>query len=85
MSSITALSETSVIDADKRRRAVLIVIACTLIGATAQVLIKLGSAHLANTGLIATAIGILGVFDCYYGVNWRGIEFDYCFVRDQCN
>ena len=73
MSSITALSETSVIDADKRRRAVLIVIACTLIGATAQVLIKLGSAHLANTGLIATAIGIFTIPTLFAGYCLYGI------------
>jgi drug/metabolite transporter (DMT)-like permease len=67
------LSETSVIDADKRRRAVFIVVACTLIGALAQVLIKLGAAHLEHTGLIATAIGIFTIpmlfaGYCLYGV-----------------
>jgi len=67
------LSETSVIDAHKRRRAVFIVVVCTLIGALAQVLIKLGAAHLEHTGLIATAIGIFTIPTlfagyCLYGV-----------------
>ncbi len=73
MSSITALSETSVIDADKRRRAVLIVVACTLIGATAQVLIKLGAAHLEHTGLVATAIGIFTIPQLFAGYCLYGI------------
>lgn len=73
MSSVTVLPETSIIDAHKRRRAVLIVVACTLIGAVAQVLIKLGSAHLEHTSLIATAVGIFTVpllFGgyCLYGI-----------------
>ena len=73
MSSVTVLSETSVVDAHKRRRAVFIVVACTLIGALAQVLIKLGAAHLEHTGLIATAIGIFTIPTlfagyCLYGV-----------------
>jgi drug/metabolite transporter (DMT)-like permease len=73
LSSVTVLSETSVIDAHKRRRAVFIVVACTLIGALAQVLIKLGAAHLEHTGLIATAIGIFTIPTlfagyCLYGV-----------------
>jgi len=73
LSSVTVLSETSVIDAHKRRRAVFIVVACTLIGALAQVLIKLGAAHLEHTGLIATALGIFTIPTlfagyCLYGV-----------------
>jgi drug/metabolite transporter (DMT)-like permease len=67
------LSETSVIDADKRRRAVLIVVVCTLIGATAQVLIKMGSAHLAHTDLIATAIGIFTIPTLFAGYCLYGI------------
>jgi len=73
LSSVTVLSETSAIDAHKRRRAVFIVVACTLIGALAQVLIKLGAAHLEHTGLIATALGIFTIPTlfagyCLYGV-----------------
>jgi len=49
------------------------VVACTLIGALAQVLIKLGAARLEHTGLIATAIGIFTIPAlfagyCLYGV-----------------
>jgi drug/metabolite transporter (DMT)-like permease len=73
LSSVTLLSEASLIDAHKRRRAVFIVVACTLIGALAQVLIKLGAAHLEHTGLIATALGIFTIPTlfagyCLYGV-----------------
>jgi len=73
LSSVTVLSETAVIDVHKRRRAVFIVVACTLIGALAQVLIKLGAAHLEHTGLIATALGIFTIPTlfagyCLYGV-----------------
>src|SRR5260370_1048452 len=73
LSSVSVLSETTVIDAHKRRRAVFIVVACTLIGALAQVLIKLGAARLEHTGLIATAIGIFTIPAlfagyCLYGV-----------------
>ena len=73
MSSVSVLPETPVIDAHKRRRAVFIVVACTLIGALAQVLIKLGAARLEHTGLIATAIGIFTIPAlfagyCLYGV-----------------
>jgi drug/metabolite transporter (DMT)-like permease len=73
LSSVTALSETSVVDADKRRRAILIVIACTLIGATAQVLIKLGASHLEHTGLVATAIGIFTIPTLFAGYFLYGI------------
>jgi drug/metabolite transporter (DMT)-like permease len=73
LSSVTALSETSVIDAGKRRRAVLIVIACTLIGATAQVLIKLGASRLEHNGLVATAIGIFTIPTLFAGYFLYGI------------
>ena len=73
MSSVTVLSETTGIDAHKRRRSVFIVVACTLIGAMAQVLIKLGAARLEHTDLISTAIGIFTIPTlfagyCLYGV-----------------
>jgi drug/metabolite transporter (DMT)-like permease len=73
LSSVTVLSETSVIDAHKRRRAVFIVVACTLIGALAQVLIKLGAAHLEHTGLIATALGIFTIPTLFAGYCLYGI------------
>lgn len=73
MSSVTVLSETSVIDAHKRRRAVFIVVFCTLIGALAQVLIKLGAAHLEHPGLIATAVGIFTIPTLFAGYCLYGI------------
>jgi len=73
LSSVSVLSETPVIDVHKRRRAVFIVVACTLIGALAQVLIKLGAARLENTGLIATAIGIFTIPTLFAGYSLYGI------------
>jgi len=67
------LPETPVIDAHKRRRAVFIVVACTLIGALAQVLIKFGSAHLQNAGLITTALGIFTIPTLFAGYCLYGI------------
>ncbi len=73
MSSVSVLPETPVIDAHKRRRAVFIVVACTLIGALAQVLIKFGSAHLQNAGLITTALGIFTIPTLFAGYCLYGI------------
>jgi len=52
---------------------VFIVVACTLIGALAQVLIKLGAAHLEHTGLIATALGIFTIPTLFAGYCLYGI------------
>ncbi len=73
MSSIAAYPEAHVVDAGKRRRAMLIMLACTLIGATAQVLIKIGAKPLEHAGLLATATGIFTIpllfaGYCLYGV-----------------
>ena len=73
LSSVTVLPEVSVIASHKRRRAVFIVVACTLIGALAQVLIKLGAARLEHTGLIATAIGIFTIPTLFAGYCLYGI------------
>src|SRR5260370_30810541 len=73
LSSVSVLSETTVSDAHKRRRAVFIVVACTLIGALAQVLIKLGAARLENTGLIATAGGIFSISPLFSGYFFYGV------------
>ena len=67
MSSITVSPEAHAVEADKRRRAVLIVVACTLIGAAGQVLIKLGASHLSHAGLLATALGILTIPTLFAG------------------
>jgi drug/metabolite transporter (DMT)-like permease len=52
---------------------VFIVVACTLIGALAQVLIKLGATHLEHTGLIATAIGIFTIPTLFAGYSLYGV------------
>jgi drug/metabolite transporter (DMT)-like permease len=66
-------SEPHVIDPAKRRLAIFIVLACTLLVATAQYLIKLGANHLSHAGLLATLIGIFTIPQlfagyCLYGV-----------------
>jgi drug/metabolite transporter (DMT)-like permease len=66
-------SEVHVPDPAKRRLAIFIVLACTLLVATAQYLIKLGANHLSHAGLVATLIGIFTIPQlfagyCLYGV-----------------
>ena len=73
MSSVSISPDAQVVDAHKRRRAVLIVAACTLIGATAQVLIKLGAARLQDSGLLGTAIGIFTIPTLFAGYCLYGI------------
>jgi len=73
LSSVSISPDAPVVDAHKRRRAVLIVVACTLIGATAQVLIKLGAAQLHDSGLLATAIGIFTIPTLFAGYCLYGI------------
>ena len=68
MSSVTTLPEVHVVDADKRRRAVLIVIGCTLIIGAAQYLIKLGANQLAaqqhsvHGGSVSLEAAVMGIF-----------------------
>jgi drug/metabolite transporter (DMT)-like permease len=66
-------SEVHVPDPAKRRTAIFIVLACTLLVAAAQYLIKLGANHLSHAGLLATLIGIFTIPQlfagyCLYGV-----------------
>ena len=82
MSSVTALPEVQVVNADKRRRAALIVIACTLIIGAAQYLIKLGANQLAaqqlsgHAGSVSLQAAVMGIFTnpaifggyCLYGI-----------------
>ena len=82
MSSVTTLPEVQVVDAEKRRRAVLIVIGCTLIIGAAQYLIKLGANQLAaeqhsvHGGSVSLEAAVMGIFTnpaifsgyCLYGV-----------------
>ena len=59
--------------ADQRKKALFIVVGCTLIGASAQVLIKSGANHLTHSGFFGAILGILTnplLFSgyCLYGV-----------------
>jgi len=70
------------VDAEKRRRAALIVIACTLIIGAAQYLIKLGANQLAaqqhsvHSGSVSLQAAVMGIFTnpaifsgyCLYGI-----------------
>lgn len=65
--------EVHAVDPAKRRMAIVIVLACTLLVAIGQYLIKLGANRLAHAGLLATAIGIFTIPQlfagyCLYGV-----------------
>jgi len=73
LSSTTALPPAHAVTPEQRRRAVLTVVACTLIGAAGQVLIKQGGAHVQHAGLIATAIGIVTVPTLFAGYCLYGI------------
>lgn len=69
----TSAPEPHIIDPAKRRTAIFIVLACTLLVAIAQYLIKLGANHLSHAGLLATTIGIFTIPQlfagyCLYGV-----------------
>jgi multidrug transporter EmrE-like cation transporter len=82
LSSVTAVPELQIVDADKRRRAALIVIACTLIIGAAQYLIKLGANQLAaqqlsgHAGSVSLQAAVMGIFTnpaifggyCLYGI-----------------
>ncbi len=57
----------------QRRRAVLIVISCTLIVAVAQYLIKLGANQLTHAGLLATTIGIFTIPPLFAGYALYGL------------
>jgi drug/metabolite transporter (DMT)-like permease len=73
LSSITVSPDAHAVALDKRRKAVFIMIACTLIGAAAQVLIKIGAAHLEHAGLLATAIGIFTIPTLFFGYSLYGV------------
>jgi multidrug transporter EmrE-like cation transporter len=69
----TAAPEAHVPDPAKRKLAIFIVLACTLLVAIGQYLIKLGANHLSHAGLVATMIGIFTIPQlfagyCLYGV-----------------
>jgi hypothetical protein len=76
LSPATILPEANVVDAANRRRAVLIVVVCTLIIPAAQYLIKLGANQLAaqklalhQTGSVSLVAAMMGIF--YESYNFR--------------
>ena len=69
----TSAPEAHVPDPAKRKLAIFIVLACTLLVAIGQYLIKLGANRLSHAGLMATMIGIFTIPQlfagyCLYGV-----------------
>ncbi|MGB6946177.1 MAG: EamA family transporter [Bryobacteraceae bacterium] len=73
MTPATSAPEVHVPDPAKRKLAIMIVSACTLLVAISQYLIKLGANRLSHAGLIATMIGIFTIPQlfagyCLYGV-----------------
>jgi drug/metabolite transporter (DMT)-like permease len=63
----TTAPEVHVPDPAKRKLAIFIVLACTLLVAIAQYLIKLGANRLSHAGLLATTIGILTIPQLFAG------------------
>lgn len=73
MTPTTSTPEVHVPDPAKRKLAIIIVLACTVLVAIGQYLIKLGANRLSHAGLIATMIGIFTIPQlfagyCLYGV-----------------
>lgn len=69
----TSEPEVHIVDSAKRRMAIFIVLACTLLVAIAQYLIKLGANHLTHAGLLATTIGIFTIPQLFAGYCLYGI------------
>jgi multidrug transporter EmrE-like cation transporter len=67
LSSVNSSLEARVYDPVKKRQAVLIVLACTLLVGAAQVLIKIGANQLGHTGLLGTLIGIFTILPLFAG------------------
>ena len=73
MTPATTAPEVHVPDPAKRKLAIFIVLACTLLVALAQYLIKLGANHLSHAGLLATTIGIFTIPQLFAGYCFYGI------------
>jgi drug/metabolite transporter (DMT)-like permease len=73
LSPAASSSEVHVPDPAKRRMAIFIVLACTLLVAVAQYLIKLGANRLSHAGLVATAIGIFTIPALFAGYFLYGV------------
>ncbi len=73
MESAVATTNIELVQARQRRRSVLIVVACTLMGAAAQVLIKMGAAQLSHASLVATFVSIFTVPALFLGYCLYGV------------
>jgi len=73
LTPVTSAPEVHVPDPAKRKLAIFIVLACTLLVATAQYLIKLGANRLSHAGLVATMIGIFTIPQLFAGYCLYGI------------
>jgi len=71
--SVDSSPQLHVSDPAKRRQAVLIVLACTLIVGAAQVLIKYGANRLGHAGLLETMLGIFTIAPLFFGYALYGI------------
>ena len=75
MTSVTTLtpSAAEIHLASRKRRSLIIVICCTVIGAAAQVLLKMGAGNLAHPSLLQAALGILTNPYLFFGYACYGI------------
>ena len=67
MTQATSAPEVHLPDPAKRKLAIFIVLACTLLVAIAQYLIKLGANRLSHAGLLGTVIGIFTIPQLFFG------------------
>lgn len=73
MTPATSAPEVHVPDPAKRKLAIFIVLACTLLVAVGQYLIKLGANRLSHAGFLATMIGIFTIPQLFAGYCLYGI------------
>jgi drug/metabolite transporter (DMT)-like permease len=73
LTPVTPAPDVHVPDPAKRKMAILLVLACTLLVAIAQYLIKLGANRLSHAGLMATMIGIFTIPQLFAGYCLYGI------------
>lgn len=67
MTPATSEPEVQTVDLAKRRVAIYLVLACTLLVAIGQYLIKIGANRLSHAGFLATAIGIITIPQLFAG------------------
>ncbi len=73
MTPATSAPEVHVPDPAKRKLAIFIVLACTLLVAVGQYLIKLGANRLSHAGFVATMIGIFTIPQLFAGYCLYGL------------